>query len=489
MRHSHIYASLLLVVSTQAFCGAPMTLIPNTSTIQLRSDGSAVAAYTLTNTSKAQLSDFSIYPNPSNHAVATVVQNNTCTSTLNPSASCAFQILITGLNTAASFSLSPQVCAMNNTVCAVAISDYRPTVAVVPVTHPVMSYSALVTGSHINSILPVQVLTQTPGTPIPGFHFITVISESTQDKVKGPGYIPLGITVSPDGNALYVPNPGSGNISIVDVTQTPPTLTNIMLPNPPPMKHTDTDSQQVPPTHAEPSTVVVTPNNQTLFTLDRVLGKAYAIDIPSQTITHTIDFATGTKNQISCREKISSTSNTSLGFFASAINPNGSTVYMTHANRVFAINTSNYQVTPLDCITFGAPSGIAVAPDNSVVYVTDYSNNRLWVLSTSDYLGETFIPVGSQPAGIAVSPNGATAYVANNGDNTLSVINTATNLVTMTIPLTGCGPSGLSVTPDGTQLYVGYEGSPFTSVINTVTFEINDIEVTGDQVNTGNFVG
>ena len=72
----------------------------------------------------------------------------------------------------------------------------------------------------------------------------------------------------------------------------------------------------------------------------------------------------------------------------------------------------------------------------------------------------TTIPVGALPSAVAVSPDGSSVYVTNFGSpfnqgasDTVSVIDTATNTVTATIPV-GSNPHGVAVSPDGTHAYV-----------------------------------
>ena len=61
--------------------------------------------------------------------------------------------------------------------------------------------------------------------------------------------------------------------------------------------------------------------------------------------------------------------------------------------------------------------------------------------------------VGSTPNGIAVSPDGTKVYVTNFHSVTVSVIDTATNTVTSTVDV-GSAPRGVAVNPDGTKVYV-----------------------------------
>ena len=76
------------------------------------------------------------------------------------------------------------------------------------------------------------------------------------------------------------------------------------------------------------------------------------------------------------------------------------------------------------------PSGVAVTPDGSTVYVTNFQNNTVSVIATASNTVTATIPVGNNPFGVTASPDGSTVYVANEGDNTVSVIGE----VTATIP-------------------------------------------------------
>ena len=68
------------------------------------------------------------------------------------------------------------------------------------------------------------------------------------------------------------------------------------------------------------------------------------------------------------------------------------------------------------------PVGVAVTPNGSYVYVTNYHSDTVSVVQTSDNTVVDIISVGDFPRGVAVIPNGRYVYVANGFDNTMSVI-------------------------------------------------------------------
>ena len=84
------------------------------------------------------------------------------------------------------------------------------------------------------------------------------------------------------------------------------------------------------------------------------------------------------------------------------------------------------------------------------------------------------IHVGAGPQGLAVTPNNALVYVVNNSANTVSVIDTATNAVTTTIDTLSGAPLQIAVTPDGAFAYVvGFGANKgFVNVIDTSTNQV-----------------
>ena len=135
---------------------------------------------------------------------------------------------------------------------------------------------------------------------------------------------------------------------------------------------------------------------------------------------------------------------------------------------ISVINTSTNTVIGSPIPVGSRPDGIAITPDCTRAYVTNFNDDSVSVINTSTntVIGSS-IPVGSNPFGIAITPDGTRAYVTNRGDNTVLVINTSTNTVIGSPILVGLGPSGIAITPDGTRAYVINQGENTVSVINT----------------------
>ncbi len=118
-------------------------------------------------------------------------------------------------------------------------------------------------------------------------------------------------------------------------------------------------------------------------------------------------------------------------------------------NTVSVINPESDLV--IDNIPVGisnmGPSGIAINPDGTRLYVANRSRSgrsagSLSVIDLTERKVIAIIPVGVSPLGVAVDPTGQRVFVANEGSFSMSVIDTATNQ-----PLVDLGIPGLSANP------------------------------------------
>lgn len=163
-----------------------------------------------------------------------------------------------------------------------------------------------------------------------------------------------------------------------------------------------------------------------------------------------------------------------------AVSPDRTKVYITTRNSVVSvINTaSNTAVAPIS-VGF-KPWGVSFTPDGTKAYVVNVNdgNGSISVIDTASSTVSSTISVGNWPWAVAFKPDGTTAYVTVDYSSNPPVlgnvlaINTATNAVVATIPV-GIGPFAVVVAPDGKKAYVT-NNSPSSSigsvsVINTVT--------------------
>jgi len=79
------------------------------------------------------------------------------------------------------------------------------------------------------------------------------------------------------------------------------------------------------------------------------------------------------------------------------------------------------------------PSGIAMHPDGTYVYVTNIISNTVTIINVATNTVVSTVDVGMYPAGIEVV--GIYVYVTNIISNTVTIIDTTTNIVIDTVPV------------------------------------------------------
>ena len=210
---------------------------------------------------------------------------------------------------------------------------------------------------------------------------------------------PSGVAISSDGTRAYVANYGSSNVSVID-TATNAVIATIGV--------------------GEPRAIAVSPDGT----------RAYVLPTASQ--VSVIDTAT---NRVTATVALNG-----IGVEI-AFSPDGTRAYVITGSRVSSALTS---VTVID---------------------TDPSSARYNSVLTT-------INVGENPSGIAVSPGGSEIYVTQSRSWAVSVIDAATNTITATIKV---GQFPIGVAAGSRQIYVvnSYQFSnyvpPSVSVISTVS--------------------
>lgn len=259
---------------------------------------------------------------------------------------------------------------------------------------------------------------------------ISVIDVGTHSIVASVGGAssPLGIALTPDGAKAYVTDQGTGSLLVVDMA------TNGLI--------------KTLPIGSMPFGVAVSADGSrayvTRFLSAMATGPSVVmIDTASDTIAGTI----------------------AAGRFPMgvAVSADGK-VYVAVANGLTVINGGSVTTRAAGI----RPFGVAVNPVLKRVYVTNRDSDNVSVFDavTDSWLQN--IPVGDYPHGVAVSPNGKRVFVANHFGGTVTAINAETNGWIDDFPV-GTNPYGLQVTPDGKYVYVANWGSNSVSVLNAST--------------------
>ena len=147
-----------------------------------------------------------------------------------------------------------------------------------------------------------------------------------------------------------------------------------------------------------------------------------------------------------------------------AITPNSSHVYMTDypCRTVRVISTHNNKIVAN--VKVSGCFAIAITPDGQYAYVTNKDNSTISIIKTASNIVETNISIPFSPDDIAITPNGKFAYVTSQSGNSIIVIETTNNTVLTKIAAGECW--GIAITPDGLYAYVA-NNDKTVSVIST----------------------
>jgi DNA-binding beta-propeller fold protein YncE len=266
------------------------------------------------------------------------------------------------------------------------------------------AWTAYVTSEAGSTVTPINLATNTPGTPIPV------------------GNDPLDIAITPNGSTAYVTTGNSGVTPINLATKTAETPIKVSFP----------------------SAIAITPNGTMAYVTTGNSGVT-----PINLATNT----PGTLIPVKCCGAI-------------AITPNGSTAYVTDTpeGTVTPINlATNTPGLPITGVV--GPGAIAITPNGSTAYVTSDGQGAVTPINLATNTPGTPIPVkGANPNAIqsravAIAPKGAAAYLALgvqgvNGPGAVVPINTATNTAARTLIPVGTNPSAIAITPNGSTAYV-----------------------------------
>ncbi|MCL5430398.1 MAG: YncE family protein [Candidatus Marsarchaeota archaeon] len=156
-----------------------------------------------------------------------------------------------------------------------------------------------------------------------------------------------------------------------------------------------------------------------------------------------------------------------------AVTPNGKYVIVanTQGENVVVVNAANYGIVgSISTSPASSPELVAVTPDSTRAFVTDFSTNQVSVLDLEKMTLLDTINVGQGPSDIAITPSGNEAFVVNSGvsgSGSVSVISTTTYSVlgTTFIGNLASNPQFVAINPSGTQAWVS--GSGNVVVLNT----------------------
>jgi YVTN family beta-propeller protein len=307
------------------------------------------------------------------------------------------------------------------------------------------SGTAYVVNYESNTVTPIDLATDTAGTPIPV------------------GSQPDAIAIAPDGDTAYVANGGSNTLTPIDLA-------------------TNTAGTPIP-AGSGPGAIAITPNGDTAYVVNGS-NTVTPINLTTDTASTPITVASGP--------------------IAIAINPSGTTAYVVSGNDpnpgivtpiTVATNTAGTPISVGDdpryghAILVGGPNGsIAINPSGTTAYVTgwveiddmgDSVGAVVPIHLATNTLGTAFDDLDTSVAtGIAIAPSGSTAYFSDTFDNAEVPVDLTTN--TPGTPITvGGAPEDAAITSDGSMAYVANSAS------NTVTPIIVATNTAGTPITVG----
>ena len=246
---------------------------------------------------------------------------------------------------------------------------------------------ALVANSNSNTVTPINVATDTPGSPIRvGSH-------------------PDAIAAAPDGKTVYVANSGSNSVTPIDLaTKTPDAAIHIC---------------------GGPNAIAITPDGTAAYVA------CYSATTPINLLTDKTGKAIH------------------QGGYAIAISPDGAAVLIANqTNTALGGSLVGVDVATGKTIAAwglaGSPDALAVAPDFSRVYVVLYGGGMYSIRWSTTLHSRFFETGGTNPDAIGVTGNGRTAYVANSYTNTVVPILLSTGKRGRAIPV-GDDPSAIAI--------------------------------------------
>jgi len=159
-----------------------------------------------------------------------------------------------------------------------------------------------------------------------------------------------------------------------------------------------------------------------------------------------------------------------------ALTSDGRYLFISYSSGILVVDTdkhipvNNIEVPQMSNGELGIPMAIAIGRGNSQLYVVLSAPNSGEVVAIDAYTKQPVARamVGSQPTGMAISPDGSKLYVANHNSATVSILTTSPLALVNNVSV-GVSPTKVAVTPDDSKVYVTCKGSNTVSVLSGMT--------------------
>jgi len=153
------------------------------------------------------------------------------------------------------------------------------------------------------------------------------------------------------------------------------------------------------------------------------------------------------------------------------------------ADTLSVLGNNNTVIATIQLAEGGGPTGVAITPDNSTVYVAEGSNGTLEVIDTATSTVTSTITLSGNPTAIAITPDGNFAYVTEPGVPAIDVIKISNNTIAATISSKVTFPTAIAMAPNGLFAYAADEcptpGVACIDAINLSTNAVTNIQIAG----------
>ncbi|KAA2257098.1 hypothetical protein F0L68_25475 [Solihabitans fulvus] len=219
---------------------------------------------------------------------------------------------------------------------------------------------------------------------------------------------------------LYVPDEGTGSVSVIDAATGATTATILV--------------------GASPNRLVAAPDGRHVYVASRGTRSVATIDTRTNRWVSTVKLP---KPAVDL-----------------AVSPDGSRLYASEERGVDVDVIDTGISAIVDTVLVADPDAgdtayrIAMSPDGSRLYANTLRSNLVRAVDTSDNAVVDSVELPSHPSAMAVSPDNSQLYTAQSDG--VSIVDTDTMAVSDTESASSGLVTGLAVTPDGAKLYGSY---------------------------------
>jgi len=320
--------------------------------------------------------------------------------------------------------------------------------------------------------------------------FVLVLNATTDAEIGkvDVGSIPIGVTVDPLDDRIYVANYNSSTVTVINGTNNG-IVANVSVPSGPFYLAVDQAAGAVAVTDYEADEVTfinMTTNQVTANVSVGITPIGIAYDPVNQNV-YVVNCGPGCITPGGSNGSVYVLNGTSDSFITSI--PVGvcpvEARYDSFSNEIIVADSTctapslgNLSVidpnsnSVVRTVSMGEyPWGVAVDPTSGLVYVTNYYSNNVTIVNGTTWATVAAVGSGEFPSGATVDPRNGVVYVADWGGNDVAVVNGTTGVEVHDLG-SWFGPDAVAYANATGDLYVANSESNNVSVFNTSTGKV-----------------